>query len=208
MSDEKTSKLQTLFDQAAKELRTGYVYFCTCVQLGEALDQKPEVFEMSPVFFIFSLNSFRDASILSLSRLIATRKDTLNLRTIEKWIENNEACLRHVRLQPVPNDILPKFRQRLDEIKKKTTGIFRARNEEIAHLNLENVTQNKKPAQIGVDDMEKLYRDIHLALDEACQACLGTGIGMLEVACSLDFRGLLEMAERAKARLRKAASEV
>jgi hypothetical protein len=206
MSDEKTSQLQTMFDQAAKELRTGYVYFCTRVKLDEALDQKPDVFEMSPVFFVFSLNSFRDASILSLGRLIDTSKDTLNLYTIEKWIKNNEARLRHSSPQPVRNDILPHFRQQLDELKKKTKGIRRARNEEIAHQNLDNVTQNKKPVQIGVDDIEKLYRDIHRALDDVAEAYLGRGIGMLEVACSLDFRGLLEMAEGAKARLRSSAS--
>jgi len=196
MSDEETTQLQTLLDQAAKELRTGYVYFRSRVQLGEALDQRPDVFGTSPVFFIFILNSFRDASILSLSRLVETRNDTLNLRTIEKWIEDNEARLPDARPQPVRNDILPKFRQRLDEIKSKTKGVFRARNEEIAHLNLDNVTQNKKPPQIGVDDVEKLYRDIHWALDAVAEAYLERGIGMLEVACSFDFRGLLEMAGR------------
>jgi len=94
----------------------------------------------------------------------------------------------------------------LGEIEKEWERIKRTRDEEIAHLNLDHVTQNKKPAQIGVDDIEKLYRDIHGALDEVAEAYLGRGIGMLEVACSLDFRGLLEMADGAKARLRGAAS--
>jgi hypothetical protein len=195
MSEEETSELQTLFDQAAKELRTGYVYFRTRIELGNALDQKPDVFEISPVFFIFSLNSFRDASVLSLSRLIEKRNDTLNLRTIEKWIKKDEARLRRARPQPVRNDILLKFRQRLDELEKRTKGIMKARHKEIAHLNLDNVTQNKRVAPIGVDDIEKAYRDIHQSLNELAEGYCGRGIGMLEVAFSLDFRGLLEMAE-------------
>lgn len=183
-------------NEASNQLRLGSLYLWNRTQLADALSEMPEVWNMSPAFWILTLNSLRDESILYLTRLVECRNDSLNLSTIRKWIEKHEGCIPKLTPQQVRKDVLPKFKGEISDVQQEVIKIVKVRDEEIAHLNLE-MLQKPKEAVSGVtySEIERVYKRVHGMLDRLSEDCLGDGIEMLEVLGSGDFRAVLECAQ-------------
>lgn len=198
--NEAEKKLRAALDKAAEQLRVGYAYFYNCVELRNVLVDKSEIYNIAPAFFWLTLNGWHDSSILYLTSLLDKRKDTLKLENLEKMLEcpdDDGADCQNTAARQIRNASKQKFSKSIKEIMEQAKRICKVRHEEIAHLKLQNVIQNKKPEPIHADDVENVYRKIHCALDDVASAFFGDGkgIGMIETVGARDFDELIKVAE-------------
>lgn len=159
-----------------------------------------DAFDMAPVFFIMTLSSHRDASILGLTRVLDTDKDCLTLNSISRCLESNAGCFPRILAQGV-RSARKQFDKKAIEIRERVKNILELRHKEIAHLDL-NVALGKAglPNDDNLrSDIEWAYNEVGNALDEVSQACLGgKRIGSLGPLGSVDFKELLKTVDEAR----------
>ena len=153
-------EMETLLDELEKQVRVGKMHFWVWRDLGKFLSKDPELGYEAPGFSQLTLRAHMDEAFPHMSKLFDKSSDVVKLSDLLERAKQNAGKFTRISPVQVRKQLLPEWREKIDQMQKDVEPVRVRRNKLLAHLDPEAISDFPAVAEeskITVDELEKLY---------------------------------------------------
>ena len=193
-------EMETLLDEFEKQVRVGKMHFWVWRDLGKSLSKDPDLGNEAPGFFQLTLRAHMNEAFMHLSKLFDKSSDVVKLSDLLECAEQNAGKFTGISSEKVRNELLPKWRKKIDKMQKDVEPVKVRRNKLLAHLDPKAISDFPAVAEeskITVDELEKLYDGVCEVVDNVSRTYRNL-IPAMEFVGWADFKNVLELMKLGK----------